>query len=720
MSGILRSIAGLLTVLIICSTSQIADGVDGRLFFLAYPDPSPGTSANGFQEIHISGMKVDGKVRVEYKPFNKTEILRLNSTNKWAVTLTIYPDLSGPPGLKLPASIIISAEMDISVQTNKAEDGTGGGYLALPITSVSTEFYMASYTPRGRQSQITIAAPYDTCIDIRYYNGPTDYRMMFLSLPPGSVYHINSTSQDFTGVNVLASKPIAVYSGLDCAYVPFDAPAIQSCDYIVEQMPPTTQYGKKFILSSFYGRNPSVGIVYRVVATFSTTVQMTSITYVNGQSGVPVANPATTVVRGQYTEGKVGQGSSNPTVVLITCSTACLVMQYNPAYDAPKSGTEESKPDEFMITVPDLDHYTKDITFSTSRYYVSSGNTSAQFVNGITVVCKKSDLASIMLDGTTLVATMANAKTFEINIPAMSLAEFPQEIYVAVHGSITPGFHTVTSNSLTAKFMVYVYGHAPTASTGNTGYGYLAGFKYLTEADKPVVSGPYFDFTEKAPVVTETGNGGQGPAPSVPVPPGDYPNYGSIWELKFYTLVPTTADLKTRNCSEAYYRYYLEKRFNPTKAALEQKFLKDQNAVLKCAPGILLNFTNLIYYSQFTDGRIRTSLSVYPAPNSTVTMNELFQCWGLMADFIAPMANWCPPGVYKNVTDFLKNDEDYTRGCDVLHTDSPNFVSDYYGWVCPTKDGKLGASGANVAVAVPLVTLVVMLFVQMAFVKYLR
>ena len=80
------------------------------------------------------------------------------------------------------------------VQVNKAEDSTEGGYLALPITTQSTNFYIASYTPRGQQSMITIVAPYDACVDVQFYNGSSQhYRMAFLSLPPGRVRYFHST-----------------------------------------------------------------------------------------------------------------------------------------------------------------------------------------------------------------------------------------------------------------------------------------------------------------------------------------------------------------------------------------------------------------------------------------------------------------------------------------------------------------------------------------------
>jgi len=373
------------------------------------------TPANGIQQIFISTINRTGKVRVQFQPSNKTKIVYLNNTNNYQYTKTILQDMSGPLGTMLPASIIISSEIDISVQTNKAEDGTGGGYLALPITTASTQFYMASYTPRGQQSMLSIAAPYDTCVDIRFVNNTSGYRMMYLSLQPGTVYHVGSQGQDFTGVYIKSSKPIAVYGGVDCALVPFDE-AVTSCDHIIEQIPYLDPTGvQNFILSSISVRSSSAGFQYRIVAAGNTTCSINMMTF--NPSSNTLSSPVTTttglLMNGNFFEGNAGRNSINPTVVLLSCSSPCLVMQYIPAYDAVTlaGNSETNKPDDCMITVPALNHYTSDVTFSTSKYYVNAGNTTGDFVSGITIIANKTSASNIKLDGTTNLASFGKILT---------------------------------------------------------------------------------------------------------------------------------------------------------------------------------------------------------------------------------------------------------------------------------------------------------------------
>ncbi|MFH2009176.1 MAG: IgGFc-binding protein [bacterium] len=51
---------------------------------------------------------------------------------------------------------------------------------------------------------------------------------------------------DLTGSIISASAPVAVFSGHDCSFVPFDAWA---CDHLEEQLPPLQTWGKEFIVA---------------------------------------------------------------------------------------------------------------------------------------------------------------------------------------------------------------------------------------------------------------------------------------------------------------------------------------------------------------------------------------------------------------------------------------------------------------------------------------
>jgi hypothetical protein len=414
---------------------------------------------------------------------------------------------------------------------------------------------------------------------------------------------------------------------------------------------------------------------------------------------------------GQYAEFSAGRGSDKPVMVLLTCSGGpydpCMVMQYSVGFDMTKNGNEpnNNKPDEYMITVPDIKHYTKDLTFSTSQYFASSGNKSDNFVSGVTIIAKKSEVGSLLIDGNPL-STLTDAEFADVKFDAATQSQgAPPDTFTVVYGGVTPGFHKITSTNAAAFYTAFVYGASPaTTSTQSSGYGYLAGYKYDYTEDSPIETGPWFNFT--APVTPgDGGNNGNGdPVIAPTLDPTDYPNYVTIWEAKFYTLVPTVADLKTRNCSEAYNRYYMEYRFGPMKKYLNETFIPD-----RCVAGLEMTMNHLVYYSEYTDGLIKFSLSVTSTGNAM--MSEIFDCIALVSDHVSDYGNWAPG--YKVDTDFLKNDAYYVRGCDVLHMRPPGFESYYFGWTCPTRGGLLGISMGNMVVTSSYVTIACLVTVQL-------
>lgn len=694
-----------LSLILLCTQVSRVCSVDGVLFFLAYMNPSTNLPNSGIQEIHISGsMNVDTKVRVQVLPLNYTYMYQLNSTNSWQKTLSVYQDLAGPPGTKLPASVIISSQAPISVQTCKSEDGTSGGYLALPITEVSLEYMVASYTARGPGASFSVAAPYYTCVTVYKENGTQTVREMDFSLDPGQVYHVNAPS-DLTGRHVKSKNPVAVYSGLDCAYVNQYTPSVQKCDHIVEQLAPLATYGMNHAMSSFYGRSWSTGYQIRVVAAYDDTIVRWAEFDLNpttGAAGAPVVKGPQTINTGNFMEITVSRPSNTPVAVLLTCSNPCEVMQYGESFDMTPAGTDNGvKPDSVMVTVPSFDSYTNDVTFSTSKLYNAAGNQTLENVNGLTVIVKSSDLSKLKLDGQPLQTALQNAKTATLNFP--TALSGPSETYSVVFGGpLSPGFHRVTAdgNSPDVKYTVFVYGWAPVSgSSDSSGYAYLAGWKNNDADFPPIKEGPWFDFSApagEAPVMNTPSPITPG-GPGQPITPTEFPSYESIWEIPFYILHPQRADLKTRNCSEAYELYYMLERFEP----MRQRVIT--MTYQQCQPGVTSNMTHLLYYSEYTDGMIKFKLSV--TGSGAVSLNDMFDCMQRISDYIQLLPNWVPVG-YKDETSFLRPDASYNKHCDEIHMGKTNFESYYYGWNCPYYGGRIGASHAsNVKVQVGLLAL---------------
>ena len=82
-----------------------------------------------------------------------------------------------------------------------------------------------------------------------------------------------TADSDLTGFGIHTNKPVSVFSGHHCANIPV---GVSSCDHVVEQIPPVSEWGKTFILSTFI-RNVQVDFIKVVASTDGTNVRITCI-----------------------------------------------------------------------------------------------------------------------------------------------------------------------------------------------------------------------------------------------------------------------------------------------------------------------------------------------------------------------------------------------------------------------------------------------------------
>lgn len=157
----------------------------------------------------------------------------------------------------------------------------------------------------------------------------------------------DGTDCDLTGSEVLATKPVAVFSGHERAAVPDefefaweDHPDV-SRDHLIEQMPPVEVWGKRFIviasLQDYEQSRPSGGDVVRVIARYDGTEYI-----VNGVS-------RGTLNQGQYAQFLSGDFSH------IETSQPALVVKYLATAQLNALG-ESGKGDPDMTVVPPVEN----------------------------------------------------------------------------------------------------------------------------------------------------------------------------------------------------------------------------------------------------------------------------------------------------------------------------------------------------------------------------
>ena len=338
--------------------------------------------------------------------------------------------------------IHVTALSPVSVHVVSENIGSADGYLALPATGLGTSYYVMSYTSTVfTGSEFAVAATQDnTTVSITPTAAgatkPAGVAFTVL-LNSGETYlFANPAHADMTGTLVTADKPVAVFSGHRCANVPSST---GYCDYLVEQLPDVTRWGKTHHTSRFSGRTR---YTVRIMASQDGT---TFTTVPSGLVG--------TLNAGQFADVDLtdaGEFVSNNPV---------LVAQFMRGYADDAAG----KGDPSMVLVTPAEQAMTDSTFGVHGI----AGTPGAFIN---IVAETATLASLQLDSlaidTMLFTPIGGASIY-------STGTIP----------VSPGVHSLQG---TAAYSALVYDYG--VSWNSVSYAYPVAIK---------LSGP--DATPPAP-----------------------------------------------------------------------------------------------------------------------------------------------------------------------------------------------------------------------------
>ncbi|QDV45478.1 Putative deoxyribonuclease RhsC [Stieleria neptunia] len=224
------------------------------------------------------------------------------------------------------------------------------------------------YHPYGQATEFAVVATEDhTEIQI---DPPADVEgensdPYTITLHRGQTYQLRRRmdNDDLTGTLIASNKPIAVFSGNECANVPT---TFAACDHLVEQLPPTSTWGSSFLSIPFAGRDG--GDTFRFLANEDDT----SVT-VNG-----------TIV------AALDQGEFYETIIdgpaEISSDKPILVGQYanGAAYHSTTQG------DPFMVLLPPTQQYLTEIVVSTP--------TETFETNHVNIIAQSSAIAGVTID----------------------------------------------------------------------------------------------------------------------------------------------------------------------------------------------------------------------------------------------------------------------------------------------------------------------------------
>ena len=158
-----------------------------------------------------------------------------------------------------------------------------------------------------------------------------------------------ATLTDLSGTKIVTNKPVSVFSGHECVFIPHD---VGGCDHIVEQIPPTAVWGKVFYISPLLTRR---SFTIKILAAYN----LTNISlYCNDTLQFSTINEGETLVR-NFTLQEYCVIHSNHKI---------LVAQLSHGQD-----DDSANGDPLMMLIPAKIHYASKFSVSTIRNPAISG-----------------------------------------------------------------------------------------------------------------------------------------------------------------------------------------------------------------------------------------------------------------------------------------------------------------------------------------------------------
>ena len=165
-----------------------------------------------------------------------------------------------------------------------------------------------------------------------------------------------ATPTDLSGTKITTDKPASVFSGHECVLIP---EAVNGCDHIVEQIPPTTVWGKVFYISPLLTRR---SYTIKILAAYnSTNISLNC----NGTLQFGTINEGEFIVRNFTLQEYCA----------ILSDKVILVAQFSHGQDEDGVNGDPS-----MILIPAKTHYTSKFSVSTLR------NPSSNFKHFINII----------------------------------------------------------------------------------------------------------------------------------------------------------------------------------------------------------------------------------------------------------------------------------------------------------------------------------------------
>jgi len=357
----------------------------------------------------------------------------------------VFP--GNPYNEKISKAIHVVADGEIAVVGLNYRYLSADAFLALPIDVLTGEYVVVSHR-NGFSTGVGYDTPSQFCIvgaedgtTVRvvpisglHINGRVDDAPFAVTLDAGDVFFAQAQlgePADVTGTQVVANKPVSVFSGVKRASIPTWWGNYR--DHLVEQLVPLQSWGQNALVTPHYAvtSDRSDTAEYRVTAAF-------------GPTDVFIVGS----IRTDTVTLGAGEIVTRPLIeaVSVKATGPILVTQYERS--TPNTGAGDATiGDPFMMIVPPVEQ------FDTSCTVQSIGFTGFRddyhFMN---LVVAANGAAGLTIDGGVP--------------PGLTWRAVPGSRYAYAQARVRPGSHLVRADS---PFAVYAYGYGYANSYGYPG-----------------------------------------------------------------------------------------------------------------------------------------------------------------------------------------------------------------------------------------------------------
>jgi hypothetical protein len=244
---------------------------EGQEFWLCFMQNYKSTDNNKdnslMLELFITSEE-DANVTIELKALNYTKKIKVPALTVQNIKLSPLAELMSSEIIEHGMGVHITADVPISVYGLNRRHQTTDTYLGLPTSVLGNEYRIMSFTMSSPlMPEFAIVATEDnTTISIiptvETLGGRKANQMFSVQLNKGDAYQVIAKPSglffdkiDFTGTKVISNKPISVFGGHQCAYVPAPPPVITACNHLVEQIPPTSSWGQHYFIGKLQKRS---------------------------------------------------------------------------------------------------------------------------------------------------------------------------------------------------------------------------------------------------------------------------------------------------------------------------------------------------------------------------------------------------------------------------------------------------------------------------------